>query len=173
MLFRLLLRQLGDGLLKRLQALLDSLRSAIDQTSSHCQINIQWLMPFFNLTFLYDAFRVPHYHTKLLLKVTRVQNVLNLSIFDPDSSKVLCIYHHASTCFKSRSLDLRLQCLREGAPMQHHLLEFCTLLSHLLELLQSRFHLRTTSARSSSQSGLWSWLYDVFDYFRFCYWHFL
>ena len=149
MLFRLRLRQLGNALLKRLQALLDSLRSAINQSGSHCQINIQRLVPFFNLTFLYDAFRAPHHHTKLLLKVTRVQNVLDLSIFDPDSSKVLCIHHRAGTCFKSRSLVLCLQCLREGAPMQHHLLEFCTLLSHLLELLQARFHLRTASARSS------------------------
>ena len=155
MLFRLRLGQLGNGLLERLQALLDSLRSAIDQTCSHRQIDIQGLEPFLNLTCLYDAFRVSHSHTKLLLEVTRVQDVLNLSILDPDSSKVLCIYHHASTCcFKSRSLNLGLQCLREGAPMQHNFLKFCTLLSYLLELLQSRFHLRTTSARSSSQSGL-------------------
>ena len=173
MLFRLLLGQLHSGRLERLQALRDPRLSALGQAGSHCQINLQCLMPFFNLALLYDAFWTPDNSTKLLMEVTRVHDVLNLFIFDPDSTKVLGIHHHTrSCCFQTRSLNLRLQCLREGTPMHQDFLEFCTLLSYLLELLQSRFHLRTTLAWSSSWC-FWSCLYEVFDYFRFCYWHFL
>jgi hypothetical protein len=147
MLFRLLLGQLHSGRLEGLQALIDPCLSALGQAGSHCQINLQCLMPFFDLTLLYDTFRIPNNRTKLLMEVTRVHDVLNLFIFDPDSTKVLGIHHHArSCCFQTRGLDLRLQRLREGTPMQQDFLEFCTLLSYLLELLQSRFHLRTTLA---------------------------
>jgi hypothetical protein len=56
MLFRLLLGQLHSGRLERLQALRDPRLSALGQAGSHCQINLQCLMPFFNLALLYDAF---------------------------------------------------------------------------------------------------------------------